>query len=90
MWWKLSRLILLIIVCSFALNFVKTFRNFQHKKAKIEVEKQHLDRLKQDNANLKKELIRVNSRNFIEEEARNKLNLCYPDETVVVIPQSSF
>lgn len=44
--------------------------------------------LQQENTELKKRLTHVDSPEFIEQQARDKLNLARPNETVVIIPQS--
>ncbi len=46
-----------------------------------------LEREKKENADLKKRLEYVNSNEFIEEEARNKLFLVKPGESGVIIPK---
>lgn len=48
-----------------------------------------LEQEKTENQKLKKELSRVQTKEFIEEEARNKLFLTKPDEKVVIIPVAS-
>ena len=48
-----------------------------------------LEREKEENQKLKQDLSRVNTREFIEQEARNKLFLAKPDERVVIIPVAS-
>lgn len=48
-----------------------------------------LEREKAENKKLQQDLSRVNTREFIEEEARNKLFLVKPDEKVVIISVAS-
>lgn len=48
-----------------------------------------LEQEKAENQNLKKELSRVQTKEFIEEEARNKLFLTRPNEKVVIVPVAS-
>lgn len=48
-----------------------------------------LEKEKAENQELKKDLSRVKTKEFIEEEARNKLFLTKPDEKVVIIPVAS-
>lgn len=48
-----------------------------------------LDQEKAENKKLKSELSRVQTNEFVEEEARNKLFLTKPDEKVVIIPVAS-
>lgn len=48
-----------------------------------------LDEEKAENKKLKEDLARVQTKEFVEKEARNKLFLVKPDEKVVVIPVAS-
>lgn len=48
---------------------------------------EELSELQHRNAELKKKLEKVQTQEFIEEQARNKLNLAKEGETVVIIPQ---
>lgn len=81
---KLSRLIFFIIMLVFVFNAVSTALNFRDKWAKIEAEKKKVDILKTENEKLKKTLEKVKNPRFMEEEARNKLNMSKPGETVVI------
>ncbi len=47
-----------------------------------------VSKLQQENQNLHKQLTEVNQPQYIEQEARNKLNLGQKGETIVIIPQS--
>lgn len=48
----------------------------------------NLANLQKQNSDLKKKLAQTQSPGFIEQEARDKLNLSRPGETVVMIPQT--
>jgi cell division protein FtsB len=51
---------------------------------------QELDRvadLQRKNEQFKQKLTQVNTVEFVEQQARNKMNLSRPDETVIIIPQ---
>ena len=50
---------------------------------------QNLEKEKMQNQKLKKELSKVGTKEFVEEEARNKLFLVKPDEKVVIVPVAS-
>src|SRR6266498_5228304 len=50
---------------------------------------QDLEKAKQENQDLRKELARTNKPEFIETEARNKLFLTKPGEGIIVIPTGS-
>jgi|DewCreStandDraft_4_1066084.scaffolds.fasta_scaffold00426_79 cell division protein FtsB len=65
------------------------FRSWYELNLRGDIIKQTEDRLaeaKRQNASLQKELARVESNDFIEKEARNKLNLGREGETVVLLP----
>ncbi len=47
----------------------------------------NLNKLQQENRELQNRLVQVQRLEFIEEQARNKLNLAKKGETIVVIPQ---
>jgi cell division protein FtsL len=81
---KLSRLIFFIIMLVFLVNVVGTALNYRDKSAKVEAEKTQIDALKIENNKLKNELEKVKSQRFVEEEARNKLNMSLPGETTVI------
>lgn len=52
-----------------------------------DMETEELVRLQKRNEELKKKLTEVQSIGFIEQQARDKLNLARPNETVAVIPK---
>lgn len=81
---RLSRLILFIIMLFLAADVVRTAIDYSGKKAKIEAEKQEILRLKSRQDALAKTLQKVQGAEFVEEEARNKLNMCLPGEKVVI------
>ncbi len=55
---------------------------------RLEREEQELKNLKQKNQELQKTLQEVDSVNFIESQARDKLNMSRGEETIIIIPQS--
>ncbi|MFH0937492.1 MAG: septum formation initiator family protein [Candidatus Daviesbacteria bacterium] len=56
---------------------------------RVEQETEELVNLQQKNLELKKKLAEVQTFQFIEQQARDKLNLAREGETVVIIPQKS-
>lgn len=54
---------------------------------RLEMEMEELSRLQQKNTELRKRLAAVESSQFIEKVARDKLNLARPGETMVIISQ---
>jgi len=55
--------------------------------SRLDLEIEELSQLQSRNSYLKSELERVNSLQFIEYQARDKLNLAKPGETVVIISE---
>ncbi len=56
---------------------------------RLDTAAQQVDLLQQQNRQLKQKLAEVQKYNFIEQIARNKLNMGKPGETVVVIPEKA-
>jgi len=81
---KLSRLLFFIIMLFFVFDAIKTALNFREVSKKIEADQTKLEALKKENENLKITLEKVKSTRFLEDEARNKLNLSLPGETTVI------
>lgn len=82
------------IAVVFALLFV--INGFAHsiydlwtKRDVVSEARKTLEAEKKENQKLKKDLSRVQTDEFIEEEARNKLFLTKPDEKVIIIPVAS-
>ncbi|KKS64434.1 hypothetical protein A3A14_02055 [Candidatus Daviesbacteria bacterium RIFCSPLOWO2_01_FULL_43_38] len=55
---------------------------------RLDNEAEKLTLLQRRNEELKKKLVEVGSLQFIEQQARDKLSLARPGETIMVIPQS--
>ncbi len=81
---RLSRLIFFIIVLVFIFQTITTALDFRQKSTKIKIEQEEIEKLKVKEKSLRQMLITVKSRFFIENEARNKLNMCLPGETIVI------
>lgn len=68
----------------FVVDAVKTAIDFSGKSAKIEAERQKVEALKKENKSLEKMLEKVKSPRFVEEEARNKLNMSRPGDITII------
>lgn len=68
----------------FIVDAVKTAVDFSQKSAKIEAERQKVETLKRENKSLQKTLEKIKSPRFVEEEARNKLNMSRPGEITIL------
>lgn len=81
----ISIIVLLLIINGLA----RSIYDLWSKRDVVKEAKQTLEKEKLQNQKLKRELARVDTREFIEEEARNKLFLVKPDEKVVIVPVAS-
>ncbi|MBI2022378.1 septum formation initiator family protein [Candidatus Daviesbacteria bacterium] len=50
---------------------------------------EELSKLQKENKRLQKRLTEVKTEKYIEEIARNKLNMTKPDETIVIVPNAA-
>ncbi len=57
-------------------------------KGRIGEAQEELQKSKVENTQLKKELAQTQTQEFIEKEARDKLNMQLPGETVIIMPES--
>src|SRR5260221_1468488 len=69
------------------LNLMHSIYTLWHKRDVMTVTKEKLIKEQQEQASLKKQLAVVQSQQFIEEEARNKLFLVKPGESELIISQ---
>lgn len=83
---KIGIVIALILLFIFVFNLINqiilTLRSGE--RLNIEIEKLH--QLESQNKNLKKRLMEVNTKDFLEREARDKLGLAKEDEILIIIP----
>lgn len=77
--------ILLFLIVLYAL--VKQMSDSLRAGTRMETEMEALTKLQQKNTELKKRLAEVDSPQFIEGQARDRLNFARPGETVAIIPQ---
>ncbi len=68
----------------FAYQTISTALDYSAKSTKIKIEQEEIEQMRQDEKSLKETLKKVKSREFIEREARDKLNMCLPGEVVVI------
>lgn len=87
----MRRTIILFLVIVFALFFttsvVKKMWSVYKAGGRLAREQATVDQLAKENEELKKSIDYAKSREFVEKEARDKLNLSLSGETVVVLPQ---
>jgi len=70
-------------------NSVKRIMAFKATSQKVSQSETRLEKLRDENEKLKRELEYKKSKEFEEAEIRNKLGLAKPNEAIVVIPQES-
>ena len=67
---------------------LKSLLDLRKAGGRVDQAKQDLVELKAQNQDLKKKLTEVSSNEFVEKEARDKLNLQKPGEVVVLMPKN--
>lgn len=85
---KIVFFIIIIISLLIINNFVHTIYNLWQKNDLVVKAKQNLEREKRENQELKNKLSEVKKKEFVEEEARNKLFLVKPGEAVLLVPDT--
>lgn len=78
---------LLIICVLLSLSLVRSVRRWSDRREIIENAQQKLDKVKNENEALTRELAKTQTPEFIEKQAREKLNMAKEGETVVILPQ---
>jgi cell division protein FtsB len=77
-----------IILCIVIINgLIRSIYDLWNKQDLVVKAKEDLNEQKQENQELKAQLSYVQSTNFIEEEARNKLFMVKPGEAGVIVPE---
>src|SRR5579872_919374 len=89
----MKRNILLVIGAIVALmlvfNSTKRLLSFRTTSQKVNEAQMQLDKLKQENSDLQKQLAYTQTQQFQEEQIRDKLGLAKPGETVVMLPNQN-
>ena len=80
---------LAILLGYFGINVIQTVAEGHNHRDQVTIVEQQIQSLKAKKQALQYELDNVKSQNFIESEARNKLNMARENEVVVVFPQQS-
>ncbi len=84
-------LFFIVVIASFVIinNLIHSIYNLSQKKDLITKTKDQLTREQQENARLKKLVSQAEQPQFVEEEARNKLQMVKPGEQIVIVPTSA-
>ncbi len=86
----MKRLMTIILICFLIVTVFGLTRQIilaLKASSRIDLAADNYNKLLSENTRLKKRLGEVTQDDFIEQQAREKLNLARPNETVVIIPQ---
>jgi cell division protein FtsB len=84
---KLAIIILFLLLCLFVLAIIKNNIDKKNISQNIEDLDQEIIKLEKQNMEISDLINYFSSQNFIEKEARQKLNLTHPGEKVVIVPE---
>lgn len=87
--YKLINWLLIFLSFVFVGNIIRTTSSLSQEDSIIKKAKDRLQEVTDDNQNLERQLAQVGSQEFIEKEARNKLNLGKEGEIVLILPSIS-
>src|SRR5438132_1694781 len=82
----ISRISILLFTVLLSISLLKSINNIASGNQKIQDAQNKLKELKKQNEELKTKVEGVQTQDFIEKQARDKLGLAKPGETVVVLP----
>ncbi len=86
---KLINWLLLILVIMLGVNVVRSFIRISYRDEIVKSTYDKLQQVKDESESLKRKLAEVESNQYIEQEARNKLNLGKDGEIALIIPSIS-
>lgn len=85
---KLIAIVILLVEAYLIISFSRSVWGLWQRQEEIDRQRERVGKLLQENNRLQSQLTYVRTEEFIEKQAREKLNLVKPDETVVVVPES--
>lgn len=85
---KLVAIGILLFAVYLTISLGGSIWNLWKKRGELDIARSKVDNLKQENNRLQSELEYVQSEEFVERQAREKLNYVKPGEAIVVIPDS--
>jgi cell division protein FtsB len=83
------RALWIIISIALVVQLVHSIKGLRSRGSVIEDARARLQKVKDENASLKDEALFAQSPEFVEEQARNKLNMARKGEVVALIPKAS-
>lgn len=84
---NLITIIFLVIGVVIIINLTGRIWQLWHQDNPLKEAEKRLEKLKEENAELKQKKAYMNSEKFIEEQARDKLNLAKENEAIVILPE---
>ena len=86
---KTALAVILLILSLICIGLIKQISEALNSGRRLDLAIEEVEKLKQENKKLKNKLAEVQEDGYIEEIARNKLNMAKPNETIVLIPQDA-
>lgn len=86
---KLINLLLLLTVTFLGVNLIRSFMSISQKGKIIGDEQKKLIETQDENSRLNRELVRIENPEYVEKQAREKLNLGKQGEYVIILPTIS-
>lgn len=84
---KLTIILIIFLLLALFYGLGKQIYSSLQSSKRLEIEIEAVDKLQKKNTQLKKKFQEVQTPQFIEREARDKLNFSRPNETVIIIPE---
>lgn len=80
----IKHIVIAVLICILGVSIVRQFITMNKIQEQITQKQEQIDKLKKDNETLKDEVSKSTSDDFIEKQARERLNMIKPGEKVVV------
>lgn len=84
---SISAIVIVIILIVILIGLIRQISGALNSGKRLDIAVEEVSRLQEENRNLKRELEKTGKEDFIEEIARDKLNMARQEETVVIINQ---
>lgn len=83
---KIIVIVLVVVNILFAVNLVKSFASYRNRKITLSQTENNLLEEQNRKLDLERELVQTENIDYIEEQARKKLNMAKEDELVILMP----
>lgn len=84
---KLLVIVIVIVAIIILIGLVRQINAALGSDKRLEQILDNVSKLEKENKDLKKQLVEAETYDSVEEVARNDLNMSFPDETVVIVPE---